>query len=159
MLARLKLVCCAVALCYFPLRAQSVSDWAGLNHTPALSAGIQIEVRTTGNQRSRGQFTTAEDDALVMMTPSGPQRIPRATVTRISARKPGHRLRNTLIGLGVGAAAGLAVGAEQDASCSPHCFLGNNLAKAILTPAGALVGLIVGVVIPTGGWREVYRAP
>jgi hypothetical protein len=159
MFARLRLVCCVVALCHVQLSAQSVSDWAGLNHTPALSAGAEIEVRTTGNQRSRGQFTTAEDDALVMMTPSGPRRIPRATVKRISAKKPGHRLRNTLIGLGVGAAAGLAVGAEQDESCSPHCFLGNNIAKAVLTPVGALVGLIVGVVIPTGGWREVYRAP
>ncbi len=158
MLARLTLLCCAAAVSA-PLNAQPVSAWAGLNHTPAMSAGTQIEVRTTGNQRSRGQFTTAEDDALVMMTANGPQRIPRAMVLRISAKKPGHRLRNALIGLGIGAAAGLAVGAGQDASCSPHCFLGNNLAKAILTPAGAVVGLIVGVVLPTGGWREIYRAP
>jgi hypothetical protein len=158
MLARLALLCCAAALC-IPLSAQPVSDWAGLNHTPVMSAGTQIEVRTTGNQRSRGQFTTAEDDALVIMTANGPQRIPRAMVLRISAKKPGHRLRHTLIGLGIGAAAGLALGAVSDSSCSPNCFIGNNIGKAILTPAGAVVGLIVGVVLPTGGWREVYRAP
>jgi hypothetical protein len=31
--------------------------------------------------------------------------------------------------------------------------------KVVLTPLGAIIGTVVGVALPTGGWREVYRAP
>jgi len=68
------------------------------------------------------------------------------------------RLRNTLLGAAIGAGAGLGIGAGTDAQCSPHCFLGNNLAKAIFTPLGALVGTVVGVAWPTGRWHEIYRS-
>jgi len=33
-----------------------------------------------------------------------------------------------------------------------------NLGKEVLTPLGALAGAVVGALIPTGGWHDVYRA-
>ena len=33
-----------------------------------------------------------------------------------------------------------------------------NLGKEVMPPLGALVGAVVGGVIPTGGWQDVYRA-
>jgi hypothetical protein len=139
---------------------QPARDWASLGQTPAISAGTEIEARTTDNKRYRGRFKAAGDDALVMTTASGEQRLARATVSRVSVKKPGHRLRNTLIGLGIGAAAGLTLGAVADARCTGNCVEGKRpLGKEIGTLLGSLIGTIIGAALPAAGWREVYRAP
>jgi len=139
---------------------QPGADWASLQHSPAISAGTQIEAKTTDNKRYRGEFKAADTDALVLTTSNGEQRLARLTVSRVSVKKPGHRGRNTLIGLGIGAAAGLALGAVADARCTGKCVEGNTpLGKEAGTPLGLLIGAIIGVALPTGGWREVYRAP
>lgn len=138
---------------------QSSHDWASLGHTPAIAAGTVVEARTTGNQRVRGQFKSVDEDALVVVAASGDQRLAHATISRVSVKKPGHKLRNTLIGFGVGAAGGLTLGAVADARCTGNCIEGNRpLGKEVGAPLGALIGAIIGVIVPTGGWREVYRA-
>jgi hypothetical protein len=138
--------------------AQAPVGWA-LVGPPALAVGTEIQARTTDGKRYEGRFSSAGDDALVMTTASGEQRLPRATVARVSVKKASHRGRNALIGLGIGAGVGLGIGAGTDSSCKSFCFLGGNAGKAIFTPLGALVGVAIGVAIPTGGWREIYRAP
>lgn len=75
---------------------------------------------------------------------------------RVSLKKNGHRMRNALIGLGVGAGVGVGVGAAADTNCTGLCF-GGNFGKAIFTPLGAVAGVLVGALIPTGGWREIYK--
>jgi hypothetical protein len=121
---------------------------------------VEIEARTTDNKRYRGKFISADDESLVMTTANGDRRLARATVSRVSVKKPGHRLRNLLIGLGIGAAAGLTLGAVADARCTGNCIEGKRpLGKEAGTPLGALIGAIIGIALPTGGWREVYRAP
>jgi hypothetical protein len=160
MIPRLMPICAAALIFSAATWAQPARDWLSLGHAPEISAGAEIEARTAGNKRYRGQFNAADADALVMTTASGQQRLARATVVRVSVKKPGHRGRNTLIGLGIGAAAGLTLGAVADARCTGKCIEGNMpLGKEIGTPFGALIGAIIGVAIPTGGWREVYRAP
>lgn len=153
MLARLGLV----AMFALALPAQPARDWTSLSST--LSAGSEIQVKTSGKETLRGQFASADADTLALTTSKGEQRVARAMVSRVAVKKKNHRLRNMAIGLGAGAAGGLAVGAAGDAQCNPHCFFGNNLGKEVVTPAGAFAGLIVGLVWPTGGWREIYRAP
>ena len=97
---------------------------------------------------------------MVMTTASGEQRLARVTVLRVSVKEPGHRGRNTLIGLAIGAASGLTLGAVADARCTGKCIEGNRpLGKEVGTALGGLIGAIIGVAIPTGGWREVFRAP
>ena len=55
-------------------------------------------------------------------------------------------------------AGGLIAGAIADAaSCRPSCFGGPNILAEGLTPLGAIVGGVVGALLPTGGWRDVYR--
>jgi hypothetical protein len=160
MIARLTMICFAAALFSDSMCGQSARDWASLAHTPAISEGTEIEARTTDNKSYRGQFKAADDDALVITTGSGEQRLARATVSRVSVKKPGRRLRNTLIGLGIGAAAGLTLGAIADARCTGNCVEGKTpLGKEFGTAFGSLIGSIIGVALPTGGWREVYRTP
>lgn len=152
-------ICFAAALFSASMRGQPAHDWASLGHTPALFAGAEIEVRAD-NKRYRGQFQAAGDDALVMIVANSEQRLPRATVSRVSVKKPGHRLRNMLIGLGAGAAGGLILGTVADARCTGKCIEGTTpLGKEVGTPLGLLIGAVIGVALPTGGWREVYRGP
>src|SRR5579862_3247054 len=154
---RLPQVGFALLLLIPPMSAQPSSDWASLGRTPALSAGTEIQVKTTDDKRYRGKFQSASDDGLVLTTSSGEERLARSAIARVSVGRPGHRARNALIGLGAGAAGGLAIGAAADASCKSFCFVGNNLGKVIFTPMGALVGVLIGALLPTGGWHEVYR--
>jgi hypothetical protein len=160
MIRRLTLIGFAAAFFCATMGAQTIHDWASLGHTPAIAAGIRIEIGTAGNNRLRGQFKSADDEGLVMTTASGEQRIARATILRVSVKSPGHRLRHMLIGLGIGAAGGLTLGAVADARCTGNCIEGKTpLGKEVGTGLGALIGTIIGVALPAGGWREVYRAP
>jgi len=107
----------------------------------------------------RGQLQSAADDSLIMVAASSQQTLPRPQIAKIATKGASHRGRNALIGLGVGAGAGLVGGAIEDhSSCGGRCWFGNDLGKAIYTPLGAIVGTIVGVAWPTGGWHEVYRS-
>jgi len=132
------------------------SDWANVKR---LAAGEEIRVSTTDGKSFRGQLQSTTDESLIMVAASAQQTLARAQVTKIATKGTSHRRRNALIGLGVGAGTGLAIGAGTDQSCAAHgCFLGANIGKEVLTPLGALVGVIIGVAWPTGGWHEVYRS-
>jgi hypothetical protein len=160
MIPRLTPISIAAALFSASLYGQPAHDWARLGHTPAISEGAEIEARTTDNKRYRGEFKAADDEALVMIVASNEQRLARATVSRVSVKRPGRRLRNTLIGLAIGAAGGISLGAIADARCTGNCIEGKTpLGKEVGTGLGALIGAIIGVALPTGGWHEVYRAP
>lgn len=76
----------------------------------------------------------------------------------VALKKPGHRGRNTLIGLAIGAGAGPTLGAGVDSKAGPGNWF-PDAGKAVLSPLGALVGTVIGVALPTGGWRDVYHAP
>ena len=126
------------------------------NNVKTVAPGTEIRVAGPKPSPVVGTLASATDDSVVVTSRTGQETYARQQITRVSIKKSGHRARNTLIGLGVGAGAGLAVGVGTDQSCSPHCFLGNNLGKVIFTPLGAAVGALVGFVIPTGGWKEIY---
>ncbi len=131
------------------------SDWANLKR---LAAGEEIRVSMSDGKSFRGQLQSATEDSLIMVAASSQQTLGRPQITKIATKGASHRGRNTLIGLGIGAGAGLAIGAGADSSCAPHnCWFDNNFGKVVFTPLGALVGTIVGVAWPTGGWHEVYR--
>jgi hypothetical protein len=159
-MTRLTSICFAAAFFCATIGAQTSRDWASLGHTPAIAAGMEIEARTTGNTRLRGQFKAVDHDDLLIVTVSGEQRLARAGVLRVSVKRPGRRLWHTLTGLAIGAAAGLTLGAVADARCTGNCIEGTTpLGKEVGTGLGALIGTIIGVALPAGGWRQVYRAP
>ena len=86
--------------------------------------------------------------------------VARADVLRISLRGKPKRLRNTVIGMGIGAGLGLAVGAVADARSGGNpafTGFGPDLGKRIYTPLGFVIGGVVGVAIPPS-YRTIYRA-
>jgi hypothetical protein len=135
--------------------AQKIAgDW---NTVKALTTGTEVRI-TTGSRTVSGKVDRITDDTLVMTSGKGSEMFTQEEVSRVSVGKQGHRARNALIGLGVGAGAGLGIGAVVDArtTCRFVCIF-PNAGKVVLTPLGAVVGTVVGAVIPTGGWREVYE--
>jgi hypothetical protein len=131
------------------------TNWANVKSLPV---GGEIRVSLEGGKSYRGQVQNVTDESLVIVAASSQESLARAQVLKIATKGEGHRLRNALLGAGIGAGAGVGIGAGTDSTCSPHCFLGNNFGKEILTPVGAVVGTLIGIAWPTGLWHEVYRA-
>src|ERR1022692_1130371 len=107
----------------------SPEGWASLSQ---VAPGTEIRVALSGGRTVRGSLV----------------------------KRKGHRGRNALIGAAIGAGGGLAIGAAVDRHDSGKGlnFFPNG-GKAVLTPLGAIIGAVVGVAIPSGGWHDIYRAP
>jgi hypothetical protein len=144
-----------------PSAPASNGGWANLKR---LAAGDEIRVSMIGSNGSggksfSGQLQSSTDDSLIMVAANSQQTLSRTEIAKIATKRDSHRARNALIGLGIGAGAGLAIGAVGDHSCvAVSCFISKDFGKEVLTPVGAIVGTIVGVAWPTGGWHNVYRA-
>jgi hypothetical protein len=135
-----------------PLAAQS-NNWASVQ---ALNSGSEVRVSTTGSKAVRGQIQSVTPDLLVLNVKNSQRMFTRQETTRVSVKQKNHRLRHTLIGFGIGTGAGLTFGAAIDAHDNDSGTFAN-LGKKVLTPVGAVLGLIIGVVLPTGGWFDLYR--
>jgi len=135
-----------------PLRAAERVEarWESLNQ---LTSGQRIRVVLSAKKSYEGEFQSMNDQSILIREATGDETFSRASVLRVSSKVQSHRTRNTLIGAAVGAAAGLGIGAATD---KPGSFFPNG-GKEILTPIGAIVGALVGFVIPSGGWHDIYR--
>lgn len=135
------------------LLAQSAADW---NVVKGLAPGTQIRTEAAAHKVS-GQVESVGDDAIVVRTGAVRETATRSQITRVAVKKPGHRKRNILIGTGVGAGLGLGVGLAAK-SCTGIGCIGSTAVEAGAPPVFAALGAIVGAVLPTGGWRDIYRA-
>ena len=142
-----------LALIMATAAAQTTS--ATWNSVQKLPAGTEVRV-AAGARTVRGKIDRVTDDALTMTSGKGQEMFTQQEVSRVWVKKPGHRKRNTLIGLGIGAGAGLGVGLSA-ASCSGFGCIGADAVEIGAPLAFAVVGTAIGAAIPTGGWREVYR--
>jgi len=131
----------------------NVGDW---NIVKALTAGTQVQI-SIGSVTVRGEIERSTDDVLVVASSKGQEMFDREQISRVSVKKPRHHKRNTLIGLGVGAGVGLAVGIATRPSSGQWEIISPDVVVAGLVGAGAIGGTLVGVVLPTGGWREIYK--
>ncbi len=129
------------------------SSWANVSQ---LAPGTEIRVDLSGGKTLRGFLQKATPDSLAINATTSQQTLSRTDIRRVQVKRNGHRGRNTLIGLAIGAVGGLAVGAGIDHGNHTGWF--SDFGKAALTPLGAIIGTVVGVAIPTGGWHEIYRA-
>jgi len=121
----------------------------------ALAAGTDVRVMN-GSRTVNGKIERVTDEVIVVTSAKRQESFRQQDVTRVSLKKSRHRRRNALIGLGVGAGVGFGVGVAADASCTSFCF-GGNFGKAIFTPMGAIAGVLVRALLPSGGWREIHK--
>jgi hypothetical protein len=97
------------------------------------------------------------DDSLVLNSGAGLETFSMTQIERISVKEKGHRGRNALVGLGVGAGIGLVLGAVGDANCGTGCTVPKHFGIEAIPPLFGGVGALVGAIIPSGGWREIYK--
>ena len=135
--------------------AQSpLQDWDQVKN---LAPGTEIRIERTGGPSVRGQLRSASDETLVVDSGKGEEMYPRPQVARVSVRGKGHRGRNALIGLAVGAGVGLAIGFAIRGGSGQLKIVPDGAVEGGSAAVGAILGTIVGVAIPSGGWRAVYR--
>ena len=135
--------------------AKPIANWANLNQ---LVTGAEIRVALANGKALSGFLQRVTPESLAINGTTSQETLSRQDIERVALKRPGHRGRNTLIGLAIGTGAGLALGAGVDSQRRPGDWL-PSFGKVVLSPVGAIIGTVVGVALPTGGWREVYRAP
>ncbi len=136
--------------------AQKPEDsWENLRQ---LSPGQKIEVVDMNLKSLRGAFMSFSDEAISLRTDDGEKSLERANVMRVSA-SGGKRGRNALIGLAIGAGAGLAVGAAVNAHLRETT--GPDILAEAAVPLGGAIGAGAGAGIGAAfpGSRTIYRAP
>ena len=142
------------------------SSWDNLK---SLAPGQEIRVVMNNVKSYQGEFESLSDDGITLRQAAGEQMLPRQDVLRVSRKGQNHRTRNAVIGAVVGAGVGLGGGLEANHVIWSHanCTLGplfscgyppNPHWEIIGPPVVALAGAVIGAVVPTGGWHEVYRA-
>jgi len=130
------------------------SNWSTIQ---ALAPGTEVRVAATGKPVS-GTVSSVTESAIVLSVDSRPQMFDKAQITSISTRKKGHRARNAVIGMGVGLAAGLVIGAASTTSSQGQGWDAlRGIAIGAVGGAGAVAGTVVGAVWPTGGWHKIYQ--
>lgn len=140
------------------------SSW---DHLKSLTPGREIRVVMNNVKSYQGEFRSLSDDGITLRQAAGEQTLARKDILRVSQKKgQNHQTRNMLIGVVVGAGAGIGIGlapylVQRNCTLGPDFNCGyppNAHYVKVLTPVGAFAGAVVGGVIPTGGWHDVYRA-
>ena len=112
----------------------------------------EIQVVDMNLKSLKGTFVGVSKEAISLRVENDEIAIQRANVLRVSLQEKPNRSRNALIGLGMGAAAGLVAGVVTGDS---ETRWGRAI---ILTPIGAAIVSGVGAVLPIRGYRTIYRA-
>jgi hypothetical protein len=156
------------SLLVFPLVAfvaaaqQPASNWENLK---TVAPGTQVRVVSgTSLKPIQGRLGSVTDTDLVLGRGASQQSFLRPQVSGVFVEKSHHRLRNALIGLGVGTGAGLligfGVGHAQESGCRKSggwfCGLDAGVETGVGGVAGLLGGSLLGAFWPTGGWRKIY---
>ena len=126
-----------------------------------LAPGDQIQVVLNDGKSYRGHFQALGDNGIVVRLTAAEQTFARETVLRVSVKGQSHRLRNALIGLATGAGVGVIVGVASPELGQGTCAQGscvNAESASVAGFVGGALGAGIGAAIPTGGWRDVYRA-
>jgi len=134
--------------------AQTVTpNW---DNVRALTRTADIRIVSSRPMPIVGRLESTTDDSLTVSP--GSQLVGRADISSVSVKKKGHRIRNTFIGLGIGLGAGLGIGLATVSRCQGEiCGIAAGAGVGVAGALGMISGTVVGVVWPTGGWREVYR--
>ena len=138
----LALIACAASLC-----AQS---WDTLL---LLKPGDAVRVVDTGGQELKGSFAAATADSLTIQSHGSVRPIEKAKIRLVKVLSSGRRLRNLLIGVGIGVAVGVT--ADQTLGTMLRNETGDSMRPVMYVAPIALFGGI-GAAIPA--YRTIYRA-
>jgi len=136
-----------------PLLASAQDAGNSWNNLKQLRAGQEIEVVDMKLKSLKGTFTSFSEEAISLRTDGGEVGVRRDDVFRVTLREGSKRLRNTLIGMGIGAAGGVAAGVglmERETGYA------GAVAGTVALFAG--IGAGIGAALPAGT-PTVYRAP
>src|SRR5580704_7737208 len=140
-----------ILACLLAMPSVVSAQWENLN---TLQAGQKIQV-VQNSKKDSGTFLSVSDNEISLQGKSGAQKIQRQDVRSVNLMVNKHRLRNTLIGAGVGAGAGAGIGA---AAWEPHGFAGGRgTGAAVGAVIGAAGGAVVGALWPSH--ETIYKAP
>ena len=143
----LSFVC--AGLCF----AQSSAAASAWNIVSAVGQGHKIRVETPARNYS-GTFVELSDAAISLQSDTGQVSVPKGDVMRIYSQSRSNRIRNTLIGAGIGAAIGITTYATLGTLLRNEG--GENTGVLLAAPIG--VGTAIGAVLPTGGMKKIYDA-
>ncbi len=119
----------------------------------ALKSGQKIQIVETNGKKHSGNFESVSDSAIAIREAAGEASVPLQDVRTVKLVTK-RRLRNTLIGLGVGGGAGAAIGAAIGPSNG--FIIGKGYSALFVGALGAVGGTVVGVLLPTH--ETVYTA-
>lgn len=142
----------------FNFAQSSQSNWDNLKQ---LAPGQPIWIVLNDAKSYKAEFQGVSSDAIVVCLATGDQTFEWQSVLRVSTQGRSHRRRNALLGLAMGTGAGVIVGVASPELGQGKCSQGSCVDAGqvlALGVAGAAAGAVVGAVIPTGGWHDVYRA-
>jgi hypothetical protein len=133
----------------------NLTDW---NTVKTLATGADVRI-TAGSRTVRGKILRTTDEALVLALGKGQEMFMQQEVKRVLLRGDSHRGRNSLIGLGAGAATGAIIGAAAHQDCTGFCIFYTSRGTDTAVGAAVLggIGALVGALIPSRSWLEVYR--
>jgi len=140
------------------LAQSSQNNWDNLKQ---LAPGEQIRIVLNDAKSYSGQFQSVSDDGIVLRLGKDSQTFERQNVLWVSTRGRGHRGRNALIGLAVGAGAGVIVAVASPELGTGKCAQGSCVDAGVVSMVGFLGGALgagLGAAMPTRGWHDVYRA-
>jgi len=156
-------------ICVLGLRCASSAqtDQASWANLTALQAGQKIRVVDMNSKKHSGTFVDVSDTAISYQDKASEQTIQKQDVRSVKVMENKHRVRNTLVGMGLGGAVGAGVGAGIGAatfhSCSSQSFCIQPVGKGGQTgigaafgfAGGAVVGAVVGALSPSHS--TIYR--
>jgi len=140
-------------LCVVPLglmaRDSRLNSWDNLKQ---LQPGQKIEVVDMKWKSLKGKFVSFSEESISLQVGNDQVSVERSNVLRVNS---GHskRGRNALIGLAIGAGAGLAVGAVLDSQATGEF---KDFGVLLGPPIGAGAGVGIGAAF--AGYQTIYRA-
>jgi hypothetical protein len=133
--------------------AQPSAASSAWNIVGAVGQGHKIRVETPARKYT-GTFVGISDSAISLQSESGQVSVPKGDVMRIYSQSRSNRIRNTLIGAGIGAAIGITTYGTLGTLLRNEG--GEHTGVLLAAPIGA--GTAIGAALPTGGMKKIYDA-
>ena len=127
------------------------SNWDSVK---TIAPGTEVRVAAGNSKPVHGKLETVTESNLVIGKSSAAHSFPRTDIRSVSVKEKGHRVRNVLVGMGVGLAAGLGIGAAVGHNCTGIACGGFDVVVGGLIGLGG--GIVAGLEFPSGKWRQVY---